>query len=62
MPIERKVFSTGSSKAITLPASWLKYYEKKYKRKIKSILMETDRKIEIFVKEEFEKKNKKGEA
>ena len=37
MPIIRKLLDLRTSKAITLPKSWLEYYEEEYKQKITKI-------------------------
>jgi len=47
MPIVRKVFEIGDSKAITLPKSWLKYYEEKAQHKIREVEIEVNRELKI---------------
>lgn len=47
MPIVRKVFEIGDSKAITLPKSWLKYYEEKAQHEIREVEIEVNRELKI---------------
>ena len=42
MPIIRKVIQVGDSKAISIPKSWLEYYEKESGQKIESVAMEVN--------------------
>jgi len=43
MPIIRKVIDVGkTSKGITLPKSWLEYYEEKAGKQIESVAMEVN--------------------
>lgn len=42
MPLRRKVFQTGGSKAITLPKSWLELHEEKIGKEIDEVLIEVD--------------------
>jgi len=47
VPIVRKVFEIGDSKAITLPKSWLKYYEEKAQHEIREVEIEVNRELKI---------------
>ena len=42
MPLIRKLIDLQTSKAVTVPKSWLDYYEKKYGYKITEVLMEIE--------------------
>ena len=42
MPLVRKLTTVGAARGITLPKSWIDYYEKKLGRKITEVYMETD--------------------
>ena len=41
-PLIRKIIRIGNSQAVSLPASWIHYYEAHSGRKIKEIAMEVD--------------------
>jgi len=60
MPIIRRVFQIGHGKAITLPKSWLKYFERELGFEIKEVAIEVDRilKIEPYIPPEKRKVNK----
>jgi len=49
MPIPRRVIRLGDSRAVTLPAGWLEYYEKKYGRPIEVVFMELNSEITLSV-------------
>jgi hypothetical protein len=42
MPLIRALTDSGTSKVVTIPASWLKYNEKKKHKKIIAIAMEVN--------------------
>jgi hypothetical protein len=42
MPIIRKLTTVGDSRGVTLPKSWIEYYEKQFGRKITEVFMETN--------------------
>jgi len=54
MPIEQKVIKVGNSRAVTIPAGWLEYYEKKLGRPITFVLIELNNVITISVQEDGE--------
>jgi hypothetical protein len=39
MPIIRKLTTVGDSRGVTLPKSWIEYYEKQFGRKITEVFM-----------------------
>ena len=43
MPIIRKVFEIGSSRAITIPKSWFEYFEKESGAEIYEVAIEVNR-------------------
>lgn len=48
MPIIRKIIDFGkTSKGITLPKSWLEYYEKEAGKQIESVAMEVNKVLTI---------------
>lgn len=47
LPITRKIFRIGNSKAVTLPKTWLDYYEKHEGMNIESVAMEVNRVLKI---------------
>jgi hypothetical protein len=51
MPLKRKLIKIGSSRAVTIPPDWLKYYEDKRGEPVEDILMELDNIITISVEE-----------
>jgi antitoxin component of MazEF toxin-antitoxin module len=53
MPIIRKIIQVGTSKAVSLPKSWLEFYERKYGQCIKEVSIEVNGKLTIrpFLKE-----------
>lgn len=62
MPIIRKVIDVGRSKAVTIPKTWLEYYEREFGEEIKLVAIEVDRKLEIvpyIPRENAEKKDEK---
>jgi antitoxin component of MazEF toxin-antitoxin module len=42
MPIKRKIFSIGDSKAITLPKSWIEIIEKQIGKPLEEVAMEVN--------------------
>lgn len=42
MPIIRKIIRVGSSKAVSIPISWLKFYEEETGCEIKKVAMEVN--------------------
>ena len=42
MPIIRKIIQVGSSKAVSIPISWLKFYEEQNGCEIKKVAMEVN--------------------
>jgi len=61
MPIIRKVIDVGkTSKGITLPKSWLEYYEKEAGKQIESVAMEVNSILTI--KPIFAKKKPKQDS
>jgi len=57
MPIIRKLIRIGASKAITLPKTWLEYFEKEFGKPIKYVAIEVDRELKIvpYISEKEEK-------
>lgn len=47
MPIIRKVILLGNSKAITLPKSWFKFYEKESGKQIKAVTIKVNKKLTV---------------
>lgn len=47
MPIIRKVIAVGDSRAVTIPHTWLKYYERELGRPIKEVAIEVNRDLKI---------------
>jgi antitoxin component of MazEF toxin-antitoxin module len=47
MPIIRKVVSVGDSRGITIPKSWLEYFEKESGKEICEVAIEVDRVLTI---------------
>ena len=60
MPLVRKLFDIGGSRAVVLPADWLKYYEDKIGRKIEEVLIEVNGSLTIRV-EESKENHKSGD-
>lgn len=42
MPIIRKVTTVGEARGITLPKSWLDFFERTYGRKLREVALEID--------------------
>jgi antitoxin component of MazEF toxin-antitoxin module len=42
MPIVRKIFEIGNSKAVTIPKSWLEYFEKEKGVRIEKVAIEVN--------------------
>jgi len=62
MPIIRKIIKIGDSKAITLPKSWLKFFEKKIGFPIEAVAIEVDNQLTVvpyIPKKKGENKNEK---
>jgi len=47
MPIIRKVLAVGNSKAVTIPKTWLEFYEKETGEKIEKVAIEVNRVLKI---------------
>lgn len=47
MPLVRRVIDLGDSKAVTIPSTWLKYYEKLLGRPIKEVAIEVNKALII---------------
>ena len=47
MPIERRIVRVGSSRAVTIPSSWIELLEKKHKAKVEGVAMEINTAIII---------------
>jgi len=47
VPIKRKIFSIGDSKAVTLPKSWVEIIEKQIGKPLLEVAMEVDSTITI---------------
>jgi len=47
LPIIRKVIDVGRSKAVTIPKSWLQYYEKEKGETIKQVTIEVNEVLRI---------------
>jgi len=47
MPIIRKIFKIGSSKAVCLPKDWIEYYEKETGTRIEAVAIEVNRILKI---------------
>jgi len=47
MPIIRKIIQVGTSRAISIPKSWLDYYERETGVEIKEVAMEVNRILTI---------------
>jgi len=50
MPIIRKLIKVGDSRAVTIPPSWLEYYEKQRGEPIEEVFMELNGEIKIYVR------------
>ena len=59
MPIIRKLIQVGDSRAMTIPISWLRFYEKERGRKVEAVAIEVDHTltIEPIFSEKREEKN-----
>ncbi|MEM3551029.1 MAG: hypothetical protein QXN87_02255 [Candidatus Bathyarchaeia archaeon] len=59
MPIIRKLIPIGASKAVTLPKTWLEYFEKELGKPIKAVAIEVDKELKIipYIQEKDEAKN-----
>ena len=64
MPIIRKIFRISTSRAITLPKSWMDYLERECGREIREVAIEVNRKLVIEAitdgKTVFNRKKKDG--
>jgi antitoxin component of MazEF toxin-antitoxin module len=47
MPLIQKLIQVGDSRAVTLPKTWLNYYERKTGKRIKEVTLEVNGKIII---------------
>ncbi len=47
MPLVRKVLPIGGSRCVTLPKSWLEYYEKEMGQKVTELAIEVDKVLVI---------------
>ena len=47
MPIIRKIIAVGTSKAVSLPKSWLEYLERESGQKITEVAVEVDNVLTI---------------
>jgi antitoxin component of MazEF toxin-antitoxin module len=47
MPIIRKIITVGTSKAVSLPKSWLEYLERESGQKITEVAVEVDKVLTI---------------
>jgi hypothetical protein len=47
VPIIRKVIGVGASKAVSLPKSWIEFWERESGQKISEVTMEVDRVLTI---------------
>ncbi len=47
MPIIRKILDVGGSKGITLPKTWLEFFEREAGHKIDFVTLEVDRVVTI---------------
>jgi antitoxin component of MazEF toxin-antitoxin module len=47
MPLIQKVIQVGDSRAVTIPKSWLEFYERKNGQSIKEVSIEVDGKLVI---------------
>lgn len=47
VPIIRKIIELGNSKVISLPKSWLEFYEKDVGKHIKHVIMEVNKELKI---------------
>jgi len=51
MPIIRRVVTVGTSRAVTIPPTWLREIEERTGRKVDELLMEIDTAIRIYPRE-----------
>ena len=49
MPLKRRLIDVGNSRAVCLPADWLKYFEDKQGHKVKNVLLEVGTAITITI-------------
>jgi antitoxin component of MazEF toxin-antitoxin module len=47
MPLIQKIIQIGDSRAVTIPASWLAYYERQKGQTIKEVAVEVNGKLTI---------------
>lgn len=53
MPLKRKLITVGDSRAVVLPADWLKYHEDKMQgQKIEFVLLEVNNAITLTIEEQ----------
>ena len=47
MPLIQRIIQVGDSRAVTIPKSWLRYYEKQIGETIKEVAVEVNGKLTI---------------
>lgn len=47
MPIIRKIMEVGNSKVISLPKSWLEFYERDIGKRIEHVTIEVNKELKI---------------
>jgi hypothetical protein len=57
MPIVRKLIDLRTCKAVTLPASWLRYFEKELGQPIRFVAVEVNKELKITPYVEKETRN-----
>jgi len=48
LPMIRKIIRFGSSRVVSIPKTWLDYYEQKYGSEIDAVLLEVDQELKIW--------------
>ena len=51
MPLKRKLIKVGNSKAVVVPADWLRYYEGRTGQPIEDVLLEVNNVITVAVED-----------
>ena len=59
MPLKRKLIKVGDSRAVTIPADWLKYHEDKTGQQVVEVLLEVNNIITLAIEEPKKLKNKR---
>ncbi len=54
MPLKRKLIKVGDSRAVVIPADWLKYYEDKSGQAVEDVFLEINNVITIAVNDRAE--------